>query len=150
MAGIPNKKNVFSNKAFSNSKVIDTIGWMIVLAGSLIAWSMKGSELAEALRSASQLNITVAIGVAAISISLKHDKRTYLFLKETIFIMMVSILSYYLSFLPIYNLQRLYLFISCLVLVLILRSIVMRIDIIENSKKYKRNIVKGKGKKKRK
>lgn len=129
-----NKLDIFTRKFLSHNKTIAFLGMVAILSLLMGCLTIKDNQLVSVLQNVALINITIAIGLGAISISLKQDEKTFDFLKEIVLIMIISILSYFLTFWGQSIILRGYLFFVGLSIVSILISIARSIEELNREK----------------
>ncbi len=119
------------------------MGLLTILSAFIAFLKVDDMELNELLQGVALLNITIAIGLAAVSISLDKERKTLLLLNDIILIMLISVLSYFLSMWGEVTLMRGYFFISSLMIITIILRVFRHIfqyiesNYFENRKKNK-------------
>lgn len=119
----------------SNNITIVVVGVCTILSVVMACLSVPNDQLSDLLKNVASLNITLAIGLGTISISLKNEERTQMFLKEIIAIMLMSLLSYFLPFWADYFIMRLYLFVIAFSSASILISTARQIEELKKENK---------------
>lgn len=134
------------DKIFSSYITLSAFGLLALFLAVVTPFFVEDAVLKTTLQSLAQLNITVCIGMAAVSISLKSEsvKRITL-IKEILILMLLSSLGFFSSLLPYLDLQRLFLMLNGVVLVQILTSTARFIKLnIDKPSKNKNNGIKRK------
>lgn len=111
------------------------VGMAAILSVVMASLLIKDEGLMSALQNVAILNITISIGLGAISISLNKDDKTLNFLKQILLIMLLSILSYHLPYWDNSIISRVYFFIMGFSTISILLSVVWSIEELKKKNK---------------
>lgn len=116
------------SNGFTNT-IIKVIAMICTIAiGGYMAWSVPGEELKNILTTLAQLNVTIAVGVGALSIGYVKVRKLQSKLTEiTIAIIVLSLLSFAIAQIELYPLvKRIYMFLDiffiCILLGVTLKS----------------------------
>lgn len=121
------KISAFLDKTFSSYITMSIIGLIAFILALLMPFFIPSVELIKTLQGLVQLNITVAIGMGALSIALKTEK-VLLLIKEILVLMFISTLGYFVSLTPFLNTNfiiRMFVMLNGIVLIQLLLSTVV-------------------------
>lgn len=117
------KKLLKIKKMFSSEITLAIVGLFALFTAFVVPWTLTNSDIIRStLQSLVQINITVAIGMAAISLSLKaKNEYTLPLLREILFILLISVLGFFLSLLNDSLIHQIYISLNgvCLVFILV-------------------------------
>lgn len=116
---------VFKGKNIFNRIVLGGLCLFILGAVFYVALTQSDEDIKIALQNSAQLSITVALGIGALVIALnvKKEQKTVKLMQEMVIFMLLSILSFYLSFGFSDFIQRLYLVLSALIQMVIILEV---------------------------
>lgn len=129
------------NKFFSSYITFSALGFLALILAVVAPFYVEDVDLKTTLQSLAQLNITVSIGMAAVSISLKTTTgQSITLIKEILILILLSALGFFSSLLPYLDLQKIFLILNGVVLVQILTSTAKFIKVnIDKPSKNKSN-----------
>lgn len=115
----------FRDKNLLNRIILGVLCIFILGAVVYVAIEQSNEDIESALRNSAQLSITVALGIGAlvIALNLNKEEKTLKLMQEMVIFMLLSILSFYLSFGFSDFLQRSYLVLSALIQIVIILEV---------------------------
>lgn len=115
----------FRDKNLLNRIILGVLCIFILGAVVYVAIEQSNEDIESALRNSAQLSITVALGIGAlvIALNLNKEEKTLKLMQEMVIFMLLSILSFYLSFGFSDFLQRSYLVLSGLIQIVIILEV---------------------------
>lgn len=100
----------------SSYVTISVVGFLTLIIIMCTPWLIPSKDLTSVLQSLAPINITVAIGMGTIAIAMKEQNDVTTLVKEIILLMLISVLSFFISFLDVEIIKRAYILVSGLVL----------------------------------
>jgi len=135
------KLDDFLSMVFASTLTIVLVTFATGISIIMAVLSIPGEQLKVVLQSVAQISLTVSIGLGAVTISLNREIKTLKLLKEIILIMIISILSYFITFWGDSLLMRMYLMLSSLLVIMILVSVARYIQDQINTQSQEENIM---------
>lgn len=112
-------------KYTSSRIVLALLSLFVIIAVIFVAITSSKDDIETALQNSAQLSITVALGIGALVIALnvKKEHKSRELMQEMVVFMLLSLLSFYLSFGFSDFIQRLYLVLSGLIQIVIILEV---------------------------